>query len=80
MYENLKAEMARVGITNEMIAEDINSHRNTVSNKINGDTDFTIQEAMLIRNLRFPHLDFHYLFKRFPKGVSTTDEKSNANC
>ena len=65
MYENLKFEMQKADITIEQIAEDLGVHRNTASNKINGETPLAIEEAIVIRNMRFPHLDFFYLFKKF---------------
>ena len=64
MYENLKFEMQKAGISNEQIAEDLGIHRNSVGNKINGNSDFTVQEAIFIRNYRFPNLTFEYLFKK----------------
>jgi len=74
LYENLKIEMQRAGISIEQIAEDLDIHRNTASNKINGETDFTIQEAIFIRNYRFPQFAFEYLFKRTKSTVNENGE------
>ena len=41
-YRNLRAEMARKNITIEEIAKEIGVHRNSVSNKINGPSSFSI--------------------------------------
>ena len=37
-------------------------HRNSVSNKINGDTPFTVEEAFKIHDKYFPKLSMDYLF------------------
>ena len=41
-YLNLKAELARKGISIEEVSKVLGIHRNSVSNKINGDTSFTV--------------------------------------
>jgi plasmid maintenance system antidote protein VapI len=64
LYENLKIEMLKAGITIEKIAEEMGVHRNTIGNKINGDTPLNVDEALFIRNRWFPCLDFFYLFKK----------------
>ena len=64
MYQNLKVEMVRMGVTNEMIADELEQHRNTITNKINGDSDFSISEGFRIREKFFPYADYHYLFRR----------------
>ncbi len=62
-YGNLKAEMGRKNITIEAIAKEIGVHRNSVSNKVNGSSSFSIEEAMKIRNKFFPDLEYKYLFQ-----------------
>jgi plasmid maintenance system antidote protein VapI len=69
MYKNLMLEMAKEGISNEQIAEETGMHRNSVANKISGVTDFTVQQAVTIRNRFFANIDFMYLYKRFPVQV-----------
>lgn len=49
-YLNLKAEMAKKGITFENVAQLLEIHRNSVSNKINGDSSFSIEQAEKIYN------------------------------
>jgi hypothetical protein len=73
MYKNLMLEMARNGITNEQIADETEMHRNSVANKINGVTDFTVQQAVIIRNRFFPNIDFMYLYKKFPAQDKSKD-------
>lgn len=69
-YRNLRAEMARKNITIEEIAKEIGIHRNSVSNKINGPSSFSIEEAMKIKDKFFPLLEYKYLF-----AVETGEEK-----
>lgn len=64
MYLNLKKEMDRNGVTMEDISRTLDIHRNTVSNKINGNTPLSIEEGMIIRNTFFEYADFQYLFKK----------------
>ena len=66
-YRNLKAEMARKDITIEAISKEIGVHRNSVSNKVNGSSSFSIEEAMKIKNNFFPDLDYRYLFQTEPE-------------
>ena len=61
-YSNLKAELARKGISMEEVSKVLNIHRNSVANKINGETPFTVEEAFKIQNKYFPKLSLVYLF------------------
>ena len=61
-YSNLKAEMARKDITIESMAQMLGIHRNSVANKLNGASSFTIEEAMKIRSSFLPELEYEYLF------------------
>lgn len=70
-YGNLKAEMGRRNITIEAVAKTLSIHRNSVSNKVNGSSSFSIEEAMKIKNTFFPDLDYRYLF--------ATEEEKNRN-
>lgn len=63
-YANLIGEMAKSGISNDAIAECINVHRNTASNKLNGGT-FSVEEAEAVRDKFFPGMTLEYLFKRY---------------
>lgn len=67
-YSNLKAELARKGISMEEVSKVLEIHRNSVANKINGDTPFTVEEAFKIQEKYFPKLSLNYLF-------ATEDEK-----
>lgn len=60
---NLKGEMAKKDITIEEVSRLLGIHRNSVANKINGDSSFSIDEAFKIHQSFFPKLSMEYLFK-----------------
>lgn len=61
-YKNLKAEMGRSDVSIETLSKALGIHRNSVSNKLNGTSSFSIEEAMLIRGKFFPNMEYKYLF------------------
>lgn len=63
-YLTLKGEMAKNDITAESIAKCLGIHRNSVTNKLKGVTSFSIEEALLVRNVYFPDQDIEVLFKK----------------
>ena len=63
VYINLKAEMSRKSITMETLSKFLGIHRNSVSNKLNGNSSFSIEEAIKIKNYFFPELSYKYLFE-----------------
>ncbi len=75
MYSNLKYEMDLKGLSIETIAETLGIHRNSASNKINGSSSFSVEEAFKIQKAHFPYADMQYLFKRTNKrsGPGTQD-------
>lgn len=64
MYNNLRTAMVHKGITIEAIARLLNVHRNTIQNKLDGETDFTIEQAFTITEVMFPEYKLAYLFRR----------------
>lgn len=64
MYDNLKAEMAKKGITIDALARLLGVHRNTIQNKLDGDSEFTIGQAEVISETMFPEFTIKYLFHR----------------
>ena len=64
MYLNLKLEMERTSISIEQIADELGIHRNSASNKLNGTTPFTVEEAIRLRDRFFAYADFQYLFRK----------------
>ena len=49
MYPNVKAEMARNGITLEMLAKPLDITASTLSKKLNGHFPLTFNEAKIIK-------------------------------
>lgn len=68
---NLSAEMARFGVSYADLMELLNCSQKTVSNKLNDVTEFSVSEAMDIRDKFFPGMRLEYLFAR-------TDERESA--
>ncbi|MBR6707869.1 MAG: helix-turn-helix transcriptional regulator [Clostridia bacterium] len=64
MYENLLALMAQKGISIDAMAKLLNVHRNTVSLKLNGESEFTFGQAELIMDTMFPEYNFKFVFRR----------------
>jgi len=63
MHKNLKAEMAREGITISDIAEFLGVRHATISDKVNGKFRFYYDEAIKIKNHFFPNCSLEYLFE-----------------
>lgn len=61
-YGNLKAEMARRNVSIESIAKTLGIHRNSVSNKVNGNSSFTIEESVKVQETYFNDKELKYLF------------------
>lgn len=59
---NLSAEMARYGVRNVDIQNLLSCTDKTVRNKIDGVTEFSVAEALKIRDAFFPGLRIEYLF------------------
>ncbi len=62
MYNNLKRVLKEKGITNVMLAEFLGVSEKTASNKLNGNTDFTLAEAMKINKLLCSEYTMDFLF------------------
>lgn len=62
MYCNLKAEMARKQIEIPAIMSVTGKSRAAVSKNLNGKGNFSVTEAISIRNNLFPDLSIDYLF------------------
>lgn len=62
MAKGIKKAMQNKGITIEAVAAVLKIHRNSASNKINGETAFTVDEAFKLKALLFPEFDADYLF------------------
>lgn len=63
MYRKFIAERRRRGIANSQIAQLINSHENTVINKVQGHSPLSLEEAKIIHHKYFADMDFLELFE-----------------
>lgn len=63
MLENLKAAMRAKNISAAALARIIGTTEKTVNNKLNGLTEFTLREILLIKQCLFPEYDICYLFQ-----------------
>ena len=68
-YSVLVGELAKKRITNEAIANLLDVHRNSVYNKLNGGSSFTVDEAIKIRDTYFPNMDLKELFQKDEESV-----------
>lgn len=59
---NLCAEMARNGISNADIQKVLGCTDKTARNKTSGVTEFSVSEALKVRDAFFPTLRIEYLF------------------
>ena len=62
MLANLIGELAKRRITNQELADLLGIHRNSVSNKLYGMSEFTLREAITIYDKYFSDCDFRWLF------------------
>jgi plasmid maintenance system antidote protein VapI len=63
-YPNLRMELFKNNITLEELSKYLNLHRNSISNKVNGHSSFSIEEASKIQKKYFPQMPIEYLFKK----------------
>lgn len=64
MYSTLKAEMARKSVTIKNLADHLEKRVATISNKINGKSDFTVPEAVEIKRFLDVSMPIDELFKK----------------
>ena len=67
MYPNLRAEMARKGITQkklllELFKEGVKISDSTLNLKLNGKNDFTFPEALAVKNVVCPEMPLEEMF------------------
>lgn len=70
LYLRLKYEIQRKGYSIDMFSNEIGISEKTLRNKINGITDFTWSEVLLIRKLINPKMKLEELFKKEPKNIN----------
>ena len=59
---NLEKALSDKGISDEVVCSILGIHRNTLRNKKNGESEFTISEAFKIKTNLLPEYDLEYLF------------------
>lgn len=64
MFQNLRAEMARKSISSADISKIIGRSERNVRDKINGEFEFSIKEAKMIKDQLFPECSLEYLFAK----------------
>lgn len=69
-YGNLRAEMARKGVTGRKIATVIGVRQEAVYKKLNGKSPLMYEEAEAIKENFFPQLSLEYLFQKEVEEVS----------
>ena len=62
MFPNLKAEMARRGITQKMIAELLGKSESWVDNALRGKSNLPLIDGVKIKNEFFKEVDIEILF------------------
>lgn len=68
VYPNFVGEAARLGIKKYAIAKAANMCTRTLREKIAGKRDFTLPEAIKIRDTFFPGSNLEHLFSRDSEG------------
>lgn len=74
VFSNLRAEMARKGITVQDIGTTLCVNRDTAGRKLSGKSPITLAEAFQITKTHFPNDDIRYLFSELlsnPGGDTT---------
>lgn len=60
----LIGEMAKQKITKRDLSDLLGIHWNSITNKISGESDFSVTEAIKIRDKYFPEWEIENLFRR----------------
>lgn len=63
-YATLRAEIARKGLKHDDVARIAGIKPNTLANKLAGNTEFKLSEALSIWTELFPEMDIIELFKK----------------
>lgn len=63
-YLTLIGEMAKQNVTKRDLSDLLGVHWNSITNKISGESDFSVTEAIKIRDRHFPEWEIENLFRR----------------
>lgn len=77
MLPNLRAEMARAGISQKELADTIGRSLNWVESRLQDKATFPVADAILVKKTYFPELSIEYLFAEepvLPRGVDNAGE------
>ena len=66
MLHNLKVEMTRINLSDAALARTLHKTDKTIREKKAGRSQFSIDDARLIRDSFFPELTLEYLFEQSP--------------
>lgn len=69
MYRNVKAEMARQGMTLGMLADRLELTLTTVSDKLNGKYPITFNQAKQIKSILGVDMPLEELFEEYTEAV-----------
>lgn len=64
MFPNIRAEMARKGLTATSMAKNLKINERTLGNKLSGKSEFTWTEVNRIKTMFFPNCSLEYLFEQ----------------
>lgn len=64
MYSNLKAEMARLQITQKELAEFLEIDETTLSAKLSGKSDFTFAQCLAVKKFLGVNIPLEILFAK----------------
>lgn len=65
MFKNLEAELTRIGKKQSDLANLLNIHQSTLSSKMNGHTEFLLNECKKIKSAWFKNLTLDYFFTKY---------------
>lgn len=77
MFPNLKAEMARYGLSCAQIAASIGRSISGMDNRLRGKATLSISEAIIIHDKFFPNMSYDYLFAGEPVDAKGSNMKGN---
>lgn len=78
MFPNLKAEMARYGLSYAQVAAAVGRNPAWLDAKLRGKGNISIQEALIIHDKFFPDMDYGYLFAGEPVTSVGAVKEANA--
>ncbi len=78
-FANLRAEMARLNITLQNVADCIGKNRDTTARKLSMESSLSLSEAFTISKNLFQGADLRYLFQELTGSYLAYPESSKEN-